>query len=105
MCLGIPMQVQAIEPGFASCRGRGETRRVTTALIGAVRVGDWVLVFKDAAVERLDATRAAEVDAALDLVAAALAGSPAAHAAPAFVLPSALSAEQIAALVNSQEAS
>lgn len=104
MCMGIPMQVQAIEPGFAQCRGRGETRRVMTALIGDVAAGDWVLVFKDAAVERIDATRAAEVDAALDLVAAALAGSPAAHAAPRFALPSALSADRIAALVNPQEA-
>jgi hydrogenase expression/formation protein HypC len=29
MCIGIPMQVTAVEPGHAVCEGRGERRHVT----------------------------------------------------------------------------
>ena len=34
MCIGIPMQVIAVEDGFAQVQGRGETRRIKTTLIG-----------------------------------------------------------------------
>ena len=68
MCIGMPMQVTATEPGHAWCEGRGERRRVNTALVGAVVAGDWVLVFLGDAREHIDADRAAEVNAALDLV-------------------------------------
>lgn len=97
MCVGIPMQVMAIEPGYAHCDWRGETRRVRTALVGDLRVGDWVLVFIDSAQERITPERAQEVNATLDLLAAANAGLPAdAHAA--FELPSQMSREQLLAL-------
>lgn len=94
MCIGMPMQVTATEPGHAWCEGRGERRRVNTALVGPVAPGDWLLVFLGDAREALDAQRAAEVNAALDLVLGAL------HATPAdgdagFLLPSRLSAEQV----------
>jgi hydrogenase expression/formation protein HypC len=101
MCIGIPMQVQRALPGQALCRGRGESRSVNTALVGEVAAGEWLLVFQDCAVQRLDAHCAAEIDAALDLLAAALAGvAPA--AAPAFALPSALGAAEVAALVGDE---
>lgn len=100
MCVGVPMRVVSTDPGHAWCVGRGVQRRVTTWLVGDVAIGDHVLVFKDAAVECITPARAAEVDAALDLVDAALAGSVAAHAAPAFELPSALSAADLAALTG-----
>lgn len=91
MCIGIPMQVLAVEPGFAQCVGRGETRRVRTALIGDVSPGEWLLVFIDSAQERLDAPRANEINATLDLLQSAIAGAPADpsdHAHLAFDLPS-----------------
>lgn len=97
MCIGLPMSVVAARPGFAQVVGRGERREVTTALVGEVQPGDWLLVFLDAARERIDATRADEVNATLDLLQAALEGSSAATD-PGFDLPSALSAGQIAAL-------
>lgn len=97
MCIAIPMNVVAARPGFAQVVGRGEWREVNTALVGDVQPGDWLLVFLDAARELIDARRAAEVNATLDLLQAALAGTSAA-ADPGFALPSALSAAQIAVL-------
>lgn len=101
MCIGIPMQVIEVQPGHALVQGRGDTRRVDTALIGDPAPGDWLLIFLDAAREALSPERAAEVSATLDLLDAAMAGqADAAHAAAAFDLPSAMSAEQLAALTG-----
>ena len=101
MCIGIPMQVIETRPGQALVRGRGEQRRVDTALVGDCAPGDWLLVFLDAAREALSAERAAEVNATLDLLDAAMAGQDAtARGAAAFDLPSAMSAEQLAALTG-----
>ncbi len=101
MCIGLPMQVREVEPGHAWVEGRGQRRRVNTALIGEPAVGDWLLIFLEGAREALDAERAAEVNAALDLIEGAM--SPTGEGAdpwgdPGFALPSAMSAEQIAAL-------
>jgi hydrogenase expression/formation protein HypC len=93
------MQVLAIEPGHASCAGRGATRRVRTALVGDVKPGDWLLVFIDSAQERLEPQRAREIDATLDLLDVALAGA-ASGAVPdaAFDLPSRWTTDQLRAL-------
>lgn len=101
MCIGMPMQVLALEPGFAQCEGRGEFRRVSTVLIDECKVGDWLLVFMEDARELIDAERAREVNEALDLVTAALGGTAMmdTNSSP-FTLPSAMSAEQLAALLN-----
>lgn len=98
MCIGIPMQVLRAEPGFATCRGRGETRRVATLLVGDCTPGDWLLVFLGDARGRLDAARAAEVDSALDLLQQALGGAAAPDTpdAPGFALPSSMSAADLA---------
>lgn len=100
MCIGIPMQVVRAAERRAQVEGRGERREVDTALVGAVAEGDWLLVFLDAARERIDAQRAAEVNAALDLLAGALGGEFAFADDPGFALPSALSAEEVAALAG-----
>jgi hydrogenase expression/formation protein HypC len=98
MCIGIPMQVEAVEPGHAWVVGRGERRRIDTALVAPVQVGDWLLVFLDGARERIDAQRADEIGATLDLLADALGG--AAPSDPGFDLPSAMSAAEIGALAG-----
>lgn len=102
MCIGLPMQVISTRPGFALVAGRGERREVDTALVDPPQPGDWLLVFLDAAREHLSATRAAEVDATLDLLQASLAGDW--HTAgthdPGFPLPSAMSAEALALLAG-----
>ena len=99
MCMAIPMQVTTLEPGHAWCTCRGETRRVRTALVGEPCAGDWLLVFIDNAVEIIDARRAAEISATLDLLALAGAGL-ACDVAASFALPSAMDREQLMALAG-----
>jgi hydrogenase expression/formation protein HypC len=86
------MQVTAVEPGFAQVVGRGETRRVKTSLLPELAVSQWVLVFLDDAREILSAQRAGEVNATLDLLAAAMGQDDGAGASAeaAFELPSAM---------------
>ncbi|KQP15006.1 HypC/HybG/HupF family hydrogenase formation chaperone [Pseudorhodoferax sp. Leaf267] len=98
MCIGLPMQVLSSTPGHALCSGRGETRTVRTALVGPVAVGDWLLVFLDSAQEQLDAARAREIEATLDLLAQAMAGDASGDAA--FTLPSSMAPAELRALVG-----
>jgi hydrogenase expression/formation protein HypC len=91
MCIGIPMQVLAVEPGFAHVTGRGEARRVSTLLVGDCAAGQWLLVFLNDAREVIDAERAQEVNATLDLLQAVIAtGSLPDDDSAGFVLPSAM---------------
>jgi hydrogenase expression/formation protein HypC len=98
MCIGLPLQVIATKPGHALCEGRGLTRRVRTALVGEVAPGDWLLVFLDNALERLDTSRAAEINATLDLLDGVLGAGLDGSADAAFDLPSRLSAADLRAL-------
>lgn len=88
--------------GGALVAGRGRCERIDTRLVsGDCAAGQWLLVFQGAARERLDAERAGEIDATLDLLEAALAGDAVQAAAdPGFALPSALSATQVARLAG-----
>lgn len=99
MCIGIPMQVIEADGRYALCQGRGERRRVNTALVGEVRPSDWLLVFLDDAREAIDAQRAAEVNAALDLVLGAMQGIGLSGDVD-FALPSQMSPEQMKALTG-----
>lgn len=96
MCIGLPMKVCALRPGHATVEGRGQRLDVNTALVGALRQGDWVLVFLGTARERISAERAHEVNATLDLLEAAMRGDTADE--PAFELPSRMSTAQLLAL-------
>ncbi|HDR8918935.1 TPA: HypC/HybG/HupF family hydrogenase formation chaperone [Burkholderia vietnamiensis] len=100
MCIGLPMQVVDAQPGHAWCVGRGVRRRVDTALVGPCAPGDWLLVFIDAARERLDAARAAEIDATLALIESVMAGEGGAASPAAFALPSALGVDELNRLVG-----
>jgi hydrogenase expression/formation protein HypC len=101
MCIGTPMRVVEAWPDSALATGRGRTETVDTRLVGGCARDDWLLVFQGAARERLDPSRAAEIDAALDLLQAGLDGRlDDAGAAPGFALPSAMSAAQLAALTS-----
>lgn len=100
------MQVLSATPERAWVAGRGQRLEVDTRLVGSCRAGEWLLVFQGAARERLDPQRAAEIDATLDLLQAAIEGdAQAAGAAAAFALPSALSAAEVAALASGSPAS
>jgi hydrogenase expression/formation protein HypC len=102
MCVGLPMQVQEVTEHAARVCGRGEEREVTLALVGPCRVGEWLLVSQDVAREKLSAERATEINAALDLLEAALAGdfTRATNDEPGFALPSALNAAELRALTG-----
>lgn len=74
MCIGVPMQI--VEPGesHAWCDGRGGRSRVDLAIVGPQPAGAWVLAFQGAARRVLSADEAAQTNAALDALEAALAG-------------------------------
>jgi hydrogenase expression/formation protein HypC len=101
MCIGIPMQVIAVEDGFAQVQGRGESRRIKTVLIGDCVVGDWLLTFIDDAREVITAQRAMEVNATLNLLQAVMDGDTATGDTEAgFALPSAMSAADLQRLTG-----
>ena len=74
MCIGIPMQVQESGTGTAVCEGRGSRERLNCLMIGDPPVGTWVLAFQGAALRVIDPEEAAQTNAALDALAAVLAG-------------------------------
>ncbi|MFZ5558994.1 MAG: HypC/HybG/HupF family hydrogenase formation chaperone [Pseudomonadota bacterium] len=75
MCVGFPMQVMGGDDVAAVCERRGERATVNMMLVGAQPPGTWVLTFMGAAREVLSPQDAAQIDAALDALAAALAGN------------------------------
>jgi hydrogenase expression/formation protein HypC len=103
MCIGIPMQVISVEPGFANVAGRGEIRRVRTSLIDHCEPGQWLLVFLDDARESITQERAAEVNATLDLLAAAIGQGalPAFPNDPGFALPSGMDVQAVQRMTQS----
>ncbi|MDR3369201.1 HypC/HybG/HupF family hydrogenase formation chaperone [Rhodoferax sp.] len=103
MCIGIPMQVTSVEPGFANVAGRDETRRVGTRLIGDCVPGQWLLVFLDDAREMISPERAAEVNATLDLLAMAIGQdtTPTFPDEPGFLLPSGMDLETVQRMTRS----
>lgn len=100
MCIALPARVLRVEPGHAWVDTREGRRRVSTALVGEPRPGDWLLVFLDSARSVIDADRAAEVEALLDLVQAAMGAPAATDPAPDFDLPSRLDTAALARLTG-----
>ena len=74
MCIGVPMQVVAVEAGAAWCEGMGERRRVDMLLVGEQPVGSWLLVFLNTAREVIDEAQARRTADALRAVQLALQG-------------------------------
>jgi hydrogenase expression/formation protein HypC len=75
MCVGVPMQVmEASGEGAAWCMGRDGRTLIDLALVGPQPPGTWLLTFVGAAREVMSAEAAARTDAALDALAAVLAG-------------------------------
>lgn len=104
MCLGIPMQVLVSQPGQAQVSGRGEIRTVNTRLVGDTSPGEWLLIFLNDAREQITAQRAAEVNATLDLLLAAMGDTDesahGAQTAASFELPSAMGIEALRELTQ-----
>jgi hydrogenase assembly chaperone HypC/HupF len=74
MCLGIPMQVVEVEGAFAWCEGRGRRERLNILWLEEAAPGDWVYAVLGQAREKLTVQRVAEINLALDGLAAALRG-------------------------------
>jgi len=74
VCIGIPVQVQSCDALQAWCSGRGERHRIDLQLVGEQDVGTWLLAFQGSAVRVLTPEEAAQTNAALDALAAALTG-------------------------------
>jgi hydrogenase expression/formation protein HypC len=74
MCIGIPMQVVEAGEDMAVCAGRGLRERINCLMVGAQDPGTWLLTFQGAALRVISADEAAQTNAALDALAAVLAG-------------------------------
>lgn len=66
MCVGVPMQITAIEGIAATTTNGKHTEVVDLSLTPDARVGDWVLTFLGAAREIISADEAQKIGAALD---------------------------------------
>lgn len=106
MCIGLPMEVIEADGPWALARGRDGETRIDTRLVGALRPGDWVLVFQGAARELIGADRATEIQSALDLLGQAMSGQLPSDptADPGFVLPSSMAAADLSALTGARRA-
>lgn len=74
MCIGIPMRVVSVNGAVAVCEGRGTRAELDLSLVGTSAPGDWILSFRGAALRTLTADEARQTDAALDALAAVMAG-------------------------------
>lgn len=74
MCLGVPMQVTAVEPHHAWCAADGRRERLDMALVGPQPVGTWVLAFQGTARQVMGDEEAAQARAARRALAEVLAG-------------------------------
>jgi len=74
MCIGTPMKVVSNGHGMAVAEGRGQTERLNMLMVGELPPGTWVLAFQGSALRVISAEEAAQTDAALDALAAVLAG-------------------------------
>ena len=81
MCIGLPLQVVAIEGSFAWCADGPDRERLDMRLIGEQALGTWVLGFAGAARQVMSALEAAQARAARQALAAVLSGDADASAA------------------------
>ncbi len=68
------MKIVSCEHGMAVALGRGQTERLNLLMVGELPAGTWVLAFQGSALRVISAEEAAQTDAALDALAAVLAG-------------------------------
>lgn len=74
MCLGIPGQVVKVMNGYggqlATVDVMGVSRQINIGMLdeGPLTTGDWVMIHMGFALERIDATRAADAMSGLELM-------------------------------------
>jgi hydrogenase expression/formation protein HypC len=74
MCIGTPMRIVSCADGTALAVGRGEQARLNVLMVGNPAPGSWVLAFRGTALRVMSDDDAAQTNAALDALAAVLAG-------------------------------
>lgn len=74
MCVGVPMEILAVDGLVAVATDGRTTETVDLALVGGQPPGTWVLTFLGAAREVLDPEEAAKITAALDGLRSVMAG-------------------------------
>jgi hydrogenase expression/formation protein HypC len=74
MCVGVPLQVVSVEALVALCEGSGRREPIDLALVGEQPAGTWILAYQGTAMRTLTPDEAAQTAAALDALAAVLAG-------------------------------
>ena len=74
MCIGIPMRVESVDGAIAVCARRGKRERISLALVDDAPVGTWILAYQGTAVRTMTPDEAEETTAALDALAAVMAG-------------------------------
>jgi hydrogenase expression/formation protein HypC len=89
------MQVKTVSGHVALCQGRDGVTRVNTFLLGECTPGEWILCLREDARERIDATRAMEINAMLNMLELSTNGTPIAVQGVPFSLPSAISTAQL----------
>jgi hydrogenase expression/formation protein HypC len=74
MCIGVPMQVVAVDGLTAQCAARDGVHAVDMSLAADARPGDWVMVFLGAAREVISAEAAGATLDALEALELAMRG-------------------------------
>ena len=80
MCVGVPMQIVAVEGHVANARDGDTESRIDLALTGPLPPGAWVLVSLGRAREALPEAEALKIRAALDALRAVMRGGEASGA-------------------------
>lgn len=75
MCIGLPLQVMAVEERHAWCEADGHRERLDMALVGPQPLGTWVLGFQGSARQVMGEEEAAQARAARRALAAVLQGA------------------------------
>jgi hydrogenase expression/formation protein HypC len=68
------MRVESVDGAMAVCATRGRRERISLALVDDAPVGTWILAYQGTAVRTMEPDEAAETTAALDALAAVMAG-------------------------------
>ncbi|MEJ2471289.1 MAG: HypC/HybG/HupF family hydrogenase formation chaperone [Desulfuromonadales bacterium] len=58
MCLGVPMQIKAIDDLMAVCEIDGVRREASLMMLDDVKIGDYVLIHAGFAIEKIDEAEA-----------------------------------------------
>ncbi|MDO9073541.1 MAG: HypC/HybG/HupF family hydrogenase formation chaperone [Rubrivivax sp.] len=74
MCIGMPLQVVALEEHHAWCEADGQRERLDMALVGAQPIGTWVLAFLGSARQVMGAEEATQARAGRAALGAVLDG-------------------------------